>query len=333
VIDDMHDNGKNTAVTFVTDNGFLIPSIVAALQVLEQPAVSKVADVFIFTVDIGQETVDEVSRIFSIKGINFIPIPSESFVPSTEFYFTKNHVPKTALGRFAIQKFLPAQYQNIVYFDGDIQIVGDIEPLVNFRVPPGHLAAAPEFVWLTEGDIGDFWRKHKAYLGKLGIENPKEYFNSGVMAADRSTWTDKSQEALGFFEKHSDLCLYHDQSALNAVCRGSVIYISPIYNYSSFYANLNINEEMNPKIIHFTGGGKPWNYVGPPWNGKFYGIYKAFIEANPTLSKYLDLSVRVQGQTGSVLVRGKESLLRSLRLARRQRAMRAFMAGDRFATR
>jgi lipopolysaccharide biosynthesis glycosyltransferase len=322
---------KNTAVTFVTDDGFLIPSIVAALQIIDQPAVTEVADIFILMVGIDSKKSSEVERLLANKQINFASLAASSFMPGPDVFFNTTHVPKTALGRFAIHKALPAQYENIIYLDGDVQIVGDIAPLVRIRMPPGHIAAAPDFLWLTEDDIGKFWRTHKEYLLSLGIQDPKKYFNSGVLAADRATWAQKSEEALQYFARNSQLCFYHDQSALNAVFAGSVRYLSPVYNYGSMYASLGLHDELQPKIIHFTGGGKPWRYFGPPWNGNFYYVYEQFLKHYPTLSSYIEMPNQRQRTSTLGELNFREMLLTALRLPRRRKAMRRFMKNEKFA--
>lgn len=277
---------KDTAVVFVTDSGFLVPTLVAALQVQAQPAVMAVADIYIYLVGISPEDVGHLQQDFASGGMHLVPMASALFLPPEGTYFNKTHISHTTLGRFAILSLLPAQYEHIVYIDGDVQVLGDIGPLVRHRVAPGHIAAATESLWLCEGDRGSFWPRHKAYLASLGISDAREYFNAGVLLFRRDTWAEMAPKALAYFNAHAQRCIYHDQSALNAVFLGRREYLSPVYNYNSFFSSLGLNKRVKPKLVHFTGAGKPWFYPGPPWRGQFMTRYSQLVAQHPFLSQY-----------------------------------------------
>lgn len=326
---------KDTAVVFVTDKGFLVPSLVAALQVAEQPEATLIADIFIVLIDVDSGIVTSLASLFRDAGLSFVAMNSSLFLPPDDTFFNKTHVPRTALGRLALHHVLPAQYENVVYLDGDTQISGDITALLRHRVRPGHIAAVPEGNWLCEGDIGHYWPKHKAYMAALGIDDPHNYFNSGVLAFRMDTWREMAPRALEYFARYPERCIYHDQSALNAVFAGRYERLSPIYNFVLLYAELAIEDKVKPRIFHFTGGDKPWNYVGPPWNGRFTGAYRAFLETYPTLSAYLPL--QGYGEPAEKPARRLLSLLKKpvslWRRARRKARLREYIAGNNFAMR
>lgn len=265
---------KNSAIVFVTDPGFLVPSISAATQVANQHKVTSIADIYIILVDFEESVVDLIRSVFTPFGIKFLTIAPASFLPSDPIALNKTHVPMTTLGRLAIQEVIPSSIEHVLYIDGDVQILGDIFPLVSHRVKPGHIAAANESLWLCQNDLGSFWPRHKKYLDHLGIENPIDYFNAGVLAFRMDTWREMAPKALSYFTKNSAECLYHDQSALNAVFLGRREILSPTYNFNSFFSTLGTIAETKPKIAHFTGGYKPWFFPGPPWHGKFIGQYE-----------------------------------------------------------
>jgi len=283
---------KKRAVVFVTDRGFLVPSIVAALQVARQPRAVSIADVFVVLIDMGSDIIASLTGHFEKSGLNFLPMPSGLFLPPENTFFNRTHVPRSALGRLALHRVLPDRYEHIVYLDGDTQIVGDITPLLCHSVQPGHVAAVPEGNWLCAGDFGDYWPKHRAYMTSLGIEDPRDYFNSGVLAFRMDTWREMAPKALEYFVRYPEKCLYHDQSALNAIFCGRNERLSPIYNFLSLYAELDVADKIKPRIIHFTGGNKPWNYLGPPWNGRFIDIYRTFVERYPMVSSHLRVESR-----------------------------------------
>jgi lipopolysaccharide biosynthesis glycosyltransferase len=323
---------KDSAVVFVTDEGFLVPSLVSALQVLDQPEARLLADVIVVLIDIDPERTAMLDCDFRDRGLRFLSMPSSLFLPPDSAFFNKTHVPKTALGRLALHRVLPQEYQNVIYLDGDIQVVGDIAPLLRHRVAPQHVAAVPEGNWLCQGDFGGYWPKHRAYMAELGIDDARNYFNSGVLAFRLETWREMAPRALEYFHRHPERCLYHDQSALNAVFAGRLEPMSPAYNFASLYAELGTADELEPRIIHFTGGNKPWNYAGPPWRGRFLGVYRDFIEQYPQLSPYLSLEVQPDSTISRTSATGflKARVLSPWRRRRRRSLLRRRVAGAEF---
>lgn len=277
---------KKTAVVFVTDAGFLIPSISAALQISNQERVMEIADIFIYLIDFKVEIVEQLRLSFSQYDIGFKQMDPSIFLPPIETYFNKTHVPRSALGRFAIQYELPLNYENVVYIDGDVQIIGDIFPLVAHKVKSGYIAAVNESLWLCSGDVGKFWTDHKKYLRSINLSDPEDYFNSGILAFRLDTWRDMAPKALAYFNENPTLCKYHDQSALNAIFLGKREVLPPIYNFNSFFSALGVTDKVKPSIVHFTGGCKPWFFPGPPWNGQFISQYETLVANHEVLQPF-----------------------------------------------
>lgn len=323
---------KQTAVVFVTDRGFLVPSLVAALQVLSQPDVTAIADVIVILADLNEREVAEVRHAMDATGLHFLTMESKLFLPPETTFFKRSHVPTTTLARLALHEVLPDGYQNIVYLDGDVQITGSIAPLVRHKVKPGHVAASAEGFWIREGEIGRFWRKMKRYLANIGLRDTREYFNAGVMAFQLDTWRDIAPSAMEYYIRNPHNCRYHDQSALNVAFAGKVERLSPLYNFTSMYAHLDIGDELQPKIIHFTGKNKPWHYAGPPWNGRFIDIYRAFEAKYPQLANNFALNlIETKPRSASISTLYKRAILWPWRRFNQRARLRRFMKTGRFA--
>lgn len=301
---------KDRAIVFVTDAGFLVPSIVAALEIARQADVLATADIFILLVDLDDGLLEALRAGFAGSGIQFESLPSEAFLPPPDTFFNQTHITRTALGRFALHLAIPSHYRHVVYLDGDVQVAGDLGPLVRHEVAPGHIAAGNEFLWLCEGDHGGFWRQHRAYLTAIGIADPIDYFNSGVLAFRMDTWRDMAPRALAYFTAWPERCIYHDQSALNAVFAGRREVLSPAYNYGTEFALLGLGDAVKPRLIHFTGGLKPWFFCGPPWHGRFKALYDDAVAAHPVLDGRLK-------QPDARDLAGREAALRKARLRTR----------------
>jgi lipopolysaccharide biosynthesis glycosyltransferase len=330
----MTGTGKDTAIVFVTDKGFLVPSLVAALQIIDQPKVMAISDLFILLVDVEEALLQQLRDTFSPRGIQFLPLEASLFLPKAGTHFNQTHIPHTTLGRFAICDILPSTYENIAYIDGDVQILGDIFPLISHKVKHGHIATVSEAIWMCENDQGHFWPKHKAYLNDLGITHYQDYFNAGILLFRWDTWQTMAREAMTYFNENSLKCIYHDQSALNAVFLGKREVLSPAYNFISFYAGLGLNKEVDPKIVHFTGGSKPWYYPGMPWHGRFIEVYAKFLADYPFLAPYLKMKTQQEIDAMLALdkkVQFKSQLMMPWRQWLRRRKLRKYMKETKFA--
>lgn len=277
---------KDRVIVLVTDAGFLVPTMQVVEQILGQTPVTEIADIAVYLIDIEPAVQTSLREQFPQDEVRFVAIGSDLFELPDGATFHETHVPPSTLARLAIAPMLPTQYEHIVYLDGDTQIVGDIRPLIAHSVTPGKIAAASDASWICAGDRGEFWSQHVSYLAGLGIHEPRDYFNAGVLAARRETWLGVAADAMSYFLSHSDLCRYHDQSALNAVCLGRREVLSPAYNFMALMADAGIQGMVAPRIIHFTGPRKPWFYDGPPWNGRFISTYTDLIARRPSLSPY-----------------------------------------------
>lgn len=293
------------------DGGFLVPTITVAMQIARQPELAALVDIIIYVIDIPDDTVRALRETFGGGPIAFEGIDSASFTPPEGTVFHKTHVPLATLARLSIASQLPEQYEHVIYLDGDIQVVGDIRPLIAHSVAEGRILAACDAMWLYENDAGQHWRKSKAYLAGLGIENPRDYFNAGVLAARRRSWVEIARDAKAFYLANSEKCHYHDQSALNAVCKGRREVLSPSFNFIATYAELGRLDRQDLRILHFTGSTKPWFYPGPPWHGRFMAEYRRVAESDPVLRPYFDASMS----------RNVAAIDRSYRRARRRTAL------------
>lgn len=278
----------NRLVTFVTDIGFLVPSLVAAKQLVDQGA-HQLADIVIYTVNIDDDLVSYLRDHPGNRHIRFEALPYSLFAPPEGVHFHKNHVPITSLARLSLHEVIDPKYENIIYIDGDVQIVGDVSGLINYTVPDGKILAGRGSAWLDQADSGTNLTPDN-YLKNLGDLTNDTYFNAGVLAFRRSTWVTAGPAALKFFFDNSEICIRHDQSALNAIFKGNIINFAPKYNFHSVYADIYAQKHYPPAIIHFTGPKKPWGNAVAPWGMRFQHTYHKLLREQPRLARCLKVS-------------------------------------------
>ena len=114
------------------------------------------------------------------------------------------------------------------------------------------------------------------------------YFGAGVLLINVDYWrkNNTQQKSLDFVKKNKEICVWHDQDALNKILNGTVKFCHIKYNvYEHLYENENnypalFNNEIkeaveNPIIIHFCSGRKPWTFESRcPFTATWLKLYK-----------------------------------------------------------
>ncbi len=275
-----------TLSIIVTDMGFIVPSMFLARQ-LSSPRFRHLTDVMVFVLDASAEFTSRLRSEFAPLGICTEALSMSDFgIPGDYLDYFKGHVPVAALARLAIADDIPHRYEKIIYFDGDMQIVGDIEPLLRFTPPQGRIAAAIEN-FEGAGGTRPEWLEH--YLSSLGLSSAASYFNSGLMLFRRSTWKQVAPKALDYFLTNPGMCRHHDQSSLNAVCAGNWLPLSPAYNYSTFFLGMGGMDNLKPIIVHFCSAPKPWQSNESLWHPRYAESYRHFQSLHPFLADKLNV--------------------------------------------
>ncbi len=263
---------QGCAVCYVSDRGFLFPSIASALS-LKGKLTGPDADVFLFVIDIPPEDIAALNRLFEGHGLHILSMDKAWLGRYDPAKFSSfNAVPDATLGRFFIEENLPSGYDRILYIDGDTLIDGDLAPLLDFPLPDDAFAAVDDplaFTIQSHGFLGDFARQ---YLARLQIDPTQGYFNAGVFLVDRAAWRLISRTAFDFFCKNSEICILHDQSALNVTVGGRRLRLSLCWNSMTLHRQWNTPVITKPVIFHFSGSPKPW--TGAYWpTGRHFSTY------------------------------------------------------------
>lgn len=280
-------------IVLCTDKGFLVPSLVVASQVRQQHHNPK-PDIKIYLSDFTDEEFDGIKSIADALDIEFVRVSTDilSIDGSFEHHFQKGISP-TALMRLAICELIPDHYDNIVYLDGDMQVLGSLSKLLDNPPPEGKIAAVAEcYVILRNRDNSSRpWVID--YLRQLGLNEERQYFNSGMMSFKVSTWKKLAPKALKYYRENPDNCPNYDQSALNAVVQGNWLHIHPAYNWQSFFNHLAGDPPFRKRIVHFTSRPKPWQEAQTLWSQKYYTPYADILDRFTELQPFLTIKKRV----------------------------------------
>lgn len=273
-------SGSGCAVFYVTDLNFALPTLISAMGVRRWVPAEK-ADIRIVTIDVPEAMLEGLRRFCEPHGLKIDVMDAGRFSNFDVARFNKTHVPISTLGRFFMLDCVAETYEHIVYIDGDTWILKDPTALIDYRPPAGMLAAAEGPSYFYRRDLTRHGRETRAYFKGIGVDGDRGYFNAGVLSASAETWRELSREAFDYFLNNIERCIYHDESALNAVAKDRRVRLSPRWNFNSAYRYWGLESWVDPVIYHFTGAPKPWVGVFTPWNN----VHGPYIEAARALDE------------------------------------------------
>jgi lipopolysaccharide biosynthesis glycosyltransferase len=261
-----------TAVVYVTDVNFSLPTAASALAMIERVSKS-LADIYIIAVDFPTALFQKYAQILECRSIYIRSLSSETYMTFDLDLYNRTHVPPTALARFFLVDVLPHGYHNILYLDGDVFPNARLDDLLTQSIPTACIAAAEDKSHYYRNEMGPAGQRTRAYFGAIGVGSGAGYFNSGVIFSGTETWRKISEQAFDYFIRNVSKCRFHDQSALNAVAASRRVSLSPLWNFLSSYYEWGIAPLSKAKLIHFAGGFKPWQFPHSFYPG-LYEIYQ-----------------------------------------------------------
>jgi hypothetical protein len=90
------------------------------------------------------------------------------------------------------------------------------------------------------------------------------YVNSGVMLMNLPVWRRDRLAVTGmaFVKQHQPL--FPDQTGINIACSGKIVSLSEEWNFQ-LHKPRHANQWLEPRIIHYSSGRKPWLYGDVPF--------------------------------------------------------------------
>jgi lipopolysaccharide biosynthesis glycosyltransferase len=190
------------------------------------------------------------------------------------------------LVKLVLAEHLAARYDKILYLDADLTIHDDVTTLFSLDTGDFALAAVPcgwWANWLSLREAG-FIEHARA----LGMTEPDGYVNTGVLLIDVAKWNraEIGSRILDFIRRNAELCFLPDEHGLNAVLNGREAVLSPVWNMAaSVWRHAGIHDAVEPIIIHYTGGAKPWKKYGYGkrllQNRRAFRWYRTFLRDSP----------------------------------------------------
>lgn len=188
--------------------------------------------------------------------------------------------------RLFLDQMLAPDYSEILYLDGDTQVVGDLTPLLEFSPRAGHLCAVRDPMVYLNG-IKRLPDGFEAEIRPFG----EDYVNSGVFRVNRHSWADISREALAQIGTATSALHFEDQTIINRVTEGRRDYASIRWNFPGFILGYGLEDIAQPSIVHFMSNPRPWQGSYAPWGRSWHQPYADVARKFPEIRQYCDALV------------------------------------------
>ena len=264
----------NRACCYTIDQGYLLPTLLSAFQLRRQlPA--GVADVIILCFGSANAATRAASELCEAQGVRFRLVPAAILDGNPMI-----------CARFFLFPILNGEYADILYVDGDTQVVGSLAPLLEYSVGGGRILAAPDPMALMIASGDGPWPVRRAYFRRIGIPDKAQerYFNSGVMRFPLAEWDAVSRECLNLCRREGADFLFRDQDALNLVVGNRCDLVSFRWNFPPFFLNFGAERTIQPRLYHFMSNPRPWHGAFLPWGSAWHAPYATLAASHPDLA-------------------------------------------------
>ena len=264
------DSKKNVInIAYCTDANYLEYVAVSIMSVIMNNPGQNLS-FFVFVYDVTDEEIKKLrSTTDKIQIINIDKKEIEKYNND----FAIKHLNRSIYMRLTVPRLLKGKVEHFIYLDADTLCFDKIDDINSIDISEVICAASHDS--LNNNDNKNAKR--------LKLSTPS-YFNSGFLYINIINWlkNDIETKANQFLFDRGESLPYPDQDALNIAMDGNVKFIDHRWNFlfnwftdqqkeTFFY-----QKDILPRIIHFTGGRKPWYKEHTGLSQQLYLFYHHF---------------------------------------------------------
>jgi len=260
--------GQPIKLIFGVDGSYSQHLAVTLVSLLENNPANRF-DILVVTLNMAEADRDRIAATaarFANAVLRFQPFDISRY----SHFRTDGHISHASYLRIFIPEILPESEEKVLYLDCDMVIRHDIAPLWNSDLGGKVLGAVRNLFFVRHDD--------------LDLPPDTDYFNAGVLLMNLKRWRelDGTAKLIRFIEAHHDHLWAHDQDALNAVFRGEVRELAPVWNFQTSMLwsepdGLSLSYPAyrrllaDPGIVHYTTPSKPWHFSNThPYKETYY---------------------------------------------------------------
>lgn len=268
---------SRTCIVLTTDSRYLFPTLVGAITARTHSDPSN-TDVIVFCFGAEDGCLQSFRPAFARENVELAVLDPRVIEGASPM-----------MARLFLHKFLPAEYDEILYMDGDILVNGSLNPLLRVCLPDGSFLAANDPISFILDEENAEGTGHRTRMQQFGIsgEMMRSYFNSGVLRLRRHGWAEIGKKAWDFYCRFKGRSAFPDQDALNFAGWRSRMPMSMSWNFPVFMHNAQLGTSINPRVTHFMSAPKPWQGNFAPWDSDAQRPYRNALAKYPMLESYL----------------------------------------------
>ena len=225
---------------------------------------------YVFVYDVSDDDIAKLQK--TTNNIQVIKIDKADIEKYNDDFAIK-HLNRSTYMRLAVPRLLMNKVEKFIYLDADTLCFDSISAINDIDISDVICAVSHDSLNINDD-------KHAKRLGL----NTKHYFNAGLLYINVTNWVNNNVENKAnniLLDKGKNLP-YFDQDALNIAMDSQVKFIDNKWNYlfnwfnDTQKENFFYQEEMRPRIVHFTGGRKPWYKEHTGLSQQLYLFYHHF---------------------------------------------------------
>ncbi|WP_158809365.1 glycosyltransferase [Beijerinckia sp. L45] len=229
-------------------------------------------DVIILCVGPSDSTTDAYRAICDAHGIRFMSVSADVL----------DGLP-ISFARFFVHRILERRYKSVLYLDGDTQVCGSLDPLLQVSIPKGRFLAARDPMSIEYQERNT--KYEETYLHSIGLPaaSARRYFNSGVIRFNLEDWPETSSRVLSVSGDRNHGFRFPDQDPLNIAFGDDYLTMSYKWNFPAFFLNSGFQTLIEPRVYHFMSNPRPWDGPFAPWGRNWFEPYTKLIRQFPQL--------------------------------------------------
>ena len=250
---------KEISILLSADEQYARCCAVTILSVLSNTSVAQNIHFYVLTPDFSSVSIQKIEELCSSfrAQVSFVPVNLSLFesFPAFHSHFNQNNYSRI------YGPDLCQSCDRLIYLDCDLIVLADVAELFEYDLQ-GNVVGAVPHVQLPY---------QQTFIETFPVSGHDIYFNSGVMLIDADRWRkEKCAEAiLSLASEHANQLHFADQDVFNVYFWQKYCHLSGLWNvearlYKERLLGLPQSPEItqrlqSPKIIHYTGGDKPWS--------------------------------------------------------------------------
>ena len=258
---------------YTSNRAYAMPTVLSAAQARKN--LSTRTDVVIILVGAALREEEALAEACVALNVVLVAAPLDAI----------DHQP-IVLARHFLDRILDTHYRRVTHIDGDTQVRGSLDALLDSEPAAGRVWASPDPMALIVGQPGLLSERHRRYFASIGIgpHAMHRYVNTGMFSIRREDLAAIEAECRRLTLAAGHRFRFSEQDAFNVALGPMIDLASLRWNYPAFFTNFNFDHLVQPRIRHFMSNPRPWQGPFLPWGREGHAPYAELLHSQPQLS-------------------------------------------------